>query len=137
PLPTLLRVGVENTLVLDATTINTLAVSLEFSKYMVRNDSTGADAPFKSLFRSWGSYDYYNGGETVSVGLGKKIMYGAGLEYWYNNLLAVRGCYYNESYAKGGSKYLTTGMSVRFSYVQLNGSIAIPQNDTEIDNYWR
>src|SRR5699024_10249832 len=137
PLPTLLRVGVENTLILDENAINTLAVSLELSKYMVRMDSTGAEALFKSLFSSWGSYDYYNGRETVSVGLGKQIMYGAGLEYWYNNLLAVRGGYYNESYANGGSKYLTTGMSVRFSYVQLNGSIAIPQNDTEIDNYWR
>ncbi|SHG52647.1 hypothetical protein SAMN05443144_13225 [Fodinibius roseus] len=137
PLPTLLRVGVENTFLLDENAINTLAVSVEVSKYMVRMDSTGAEAPLKSLFNSWGRYEYYNGKEDVSVGLGKQLMYGVGLEYWYNNLLAVRGGYYNESQANGGSKFLTTGMSVRFSYLQLNGSFAIPQNDTEINNYFR
>lgn len=137
PLPTLLRVGIENTLLLDKYAINTLAISVEISKYMVRVDSTGAKGPFKSLFSSWGSYEYYNGKEDISVGLGKQLMYGIGLEYWYNNLLAVRGGYYSESQANGGSKYLTTGMSVRFSYLQLNASFALPQNSTEIDNYFR
>src|SRR5699024_10631485 len=116
--------------ILDENAINTLAVSLELSKYMVRVDSTGAVPPFKSLFNSWDSYDYYNGQETVRVGLGKQIMYGIGLEYWYNDLLGLRGGYYNESQANGGRKFLTAGMSVRFRHLQLNGSIAIPQNDT-------
>ena len=36
-----------------------------------------------------------------------------GVEYWYNNIFAVRGGYFAESNAKGGRKYATMGLGFR------------------------
>ncbi|MBY0424760.1 MAG: PorV/PorQ family protein, partial [Cytophagales bacterium] len=66
----------------------------------------------------------------------KEINMSYGLEYWYNNLFAVRGGYFYENPLKGGRQYLTLGLGIRYSsfgldFAYLAGlSLANPLNDT-------
>ena len=43
----------------------------------------------------------------------KEITISTGIEYWYNDQFAARVGYFNESNAKGGRKYITTGIGLR------------------------
>lgn len=137
PLPTTLRLGAAAKISLDQDGINTLTPSIEFSKMMVRIDSTGADGSFQALFSSWGSYEYFNGKEIISVGLGKQIMYGVGLEYWYANFIALRSGYYNEAEANGGRKFVTFGGSIRYQPIEINASYALQQGQGTGGNIFR
>ncbi|HSH50452.1 MAG TPA: PorV/PorQ family protein, partial [Bacteroidales bacterium] len=137
PLPTTLRLGAAAKISLDPDGINILTPSIEFSKMLVHVDSTGSDGSFQALFSSWGSYEYFNGSETVSVGLGKQIMYGTGIEYWYANLIALRGGYYNEAEANGGRKFVTFGGSIRYQPIEINASYALQQGQGSGGNIFR
>jgi hypothetical protein len=137
PLPTTLRIGAAAKVSLDRDGINTLTPSIEFSKMMVRVDSTGADGAFQSLFSSWGGYEYFNGQETIDVGLGKQLMYGVGLEYWYANMLALRGGYYNQSESNGGRKFITFGGSIKYNPIEINASYALQQGQAATGNIFR
>lgn len=137
PLPTTLRLGGAAKISLDPDGINTLTPSIEFSKMMVRVDSTEADGAFQALFSSWGSYEFFDGKEMVDVSLGKQIMFGAGLEYWYANSMALRGGYYNESAVNGGRKFLTFGGSIRVLPIEINASYAIQQGQVNQGNIFR
>ncbi|GAB2763947.1 type IX secretion system outer membrane channel protein PorV [Rhabdobacter roseus] len=44
----------------------------------------------------------------------KEIMISTGVEYWYNDVFAVRIGYFNQSNMKGGQKYFTAGVGARF-----------------------
>lgn len=136
-LPTLLRLGVSQKLLLDDQQVNTVTVNVELSKLLVRSDSTGAEPPLKSLFSSWGSYEYYNGQSTETVGLGKQLMVGLGAEYWYAGLLAIRGGYYREGRSNGGREFITAGGSLRYGALQINASLALPQGPAATDNITR
>src|SRR5699024_12882965 len=104
---------------------------------MDRDDSTEADGAFQALFSSWGSYEFFDGKEMVDVSLGKQIMFGAGLEYWYANSMALRGGYYNESAVNGGRKFLTFGGSIRVLPIEINASYAIQQGQVNQGNIFR
>ncbi|MCW9709259.1 PorV/PorQ family protein, partial [Fodinibius salsisoli] len=132
-LPTLLRLGTSQQLWLDGDGSNSLTVSAEISKLLVRADSTGAAPPLEALFSSWGSYEYYNGQSTQTVGLGEQLMIGLGAEYWYGGLLAVRAGYYREGASNGGREFVTGGGSLRYGALQVNASLAIPQGPTATD----
>ncbi len=41
-------------------------------------------------------------------------MISAGVEYWYNDLFAVRGGYFYENRYKGNRKYFTAGLGLRY-----------------------
>lgn len=49
-----------------------------------------------------------------------------GMEYWYNNLFAVRGGYFNESKWKGYRKYFTIGVGFKYSVFGLDFAYLIP-----------
>ena len=136
-LPTLLRLGVSNKILLDEQALNTLTVNAEVSKFLVHSDSTGAQPPLKALFNSWSSYEYFNGQSTETVSLAQQLMYGLGLEYWYANLLAIRGGYYRESPKNGGREFITLGGSLNYSALQLNASLALQQGSSAINNITR
>ncbi len=42
-------------------------------------------------------------------------MFGAGAEYWYNNLFALRGGFYYEDPENGDRKYITFGAGLRYN----------------------
>lgn len=40
---------------------------------------------------------------------------GSGVEYWYNNLFALRGGYFHEAYTKGGRQFFTAGFGLQYN----------------------
>ena len=69
----------------------------------------------EALFNSWGSYERFNGTETVDVSLGQQLMYGFGLEYWYDELFALRSGYYYEHPENGNREFITLGAGLRYN----------------------
>ncbi len=65
--------------------------------------------------------------------------YGVGLEYWYDKQFAVRAGYFNENKFKGGRKYLTLGMGLKYNVFGLNFSYLVPTTSTRnpLDNTLR
>ena len=45
----------------------------------------------------------------------KEINIGGGLEYWYSDVLAIRGGYFYENRAKGARQYFTFGAGIYYS----------------------
>lgn len=124
PLPTVLRAGWAYTMDIDANGFNTITFSNDVSKIMARNEETtdgNGDTTYESmgvgraLFNSWGPYERFNGTETVSVGLLDQLMFGFGLEYWYNNLFSFRSGYYYEHPENGNREFVTLGAGLRYN----------------------
>ncbi|NBC02743.1 MAG: type IX secretion system outer membrane channel protein PorV [Bacteroidetes bacterium] len=124
PLPTVMRLGWAYTMDIDANGINTLTLSNDISKIMARNERVGSDPDspeyetmgvMEALFNSWGSYQRFNGSETVDVSLGQQLMYGFGLEYWYDELFALRSGYYYEHPENGNREFITLGAGLRYN----------------------
>ena len=59
----------------------------------------------------------------------REINIGAGLEYWYGGVLAVRAGYFHESASKGNRKYLTFGSGVKYNVFALDFSYLISTNN--------
>ncbi len=124
PLPTMLRAGWAYTMDLDANGLNRLTFANDISKIMARNERIGSDPEnteyetmgvFEALFNSWGSFERFNGNETVSVSLAQQLMFGFGLEYWYDNLFALRSGYYFEHPENGNREFITLGAGLRYN----------------------
>lgn len=56
----------------------------------------------------------------------REVNIGAGLEYWYNNVFALRGGYFYEHPTKGGRQYLTMGAGLKYQVFNLNFSYLVP-----------
>lgn len=68
----------------------------------------------------------------------KEINIAAGLEYAYNNVLAVRTGYFYEPKTKGGRQYLTFGMGFKFKVITVDGSYLVPTSlRNPLQNTWR
>lgn len=124
PLPTVLRVGWAYTMDIDANGFNTITFSNDVSKIMARTEETqdgNGDTTYepmgvgKALINSWGPYDRFNGTETVSVDLVDQLMFGFGMEYWYNNLFSIRSGYYYEHPENGNREFITLGAGLRYN----------------------
>ena len=55
---------------------------------------------------------------------------GLGVEYWYNNIFAVRAGYFNEAALKGNRKYVTLGAALKYNVFGLDVSYLVPVNGT-------
>ena len=64
-------------------------------------------SPISAIFSSWG--DAPDGFKEEI----KEFMISAGVEYWYNDLFALRLGYFNETRMKGDRKYFTIGFGAR------------------------
>jgi hypothetical protein len=124
PLPTMLRAGWAYTMDLDGNGLNTITFSNDVSKIMARNERVGTDSEdpeyermsvVEALFNSWGSFERFNGTETVDVSLAQQLMFGFGLEYWYDNLFALRTGYYYEHPENGNREFITLGAGLRYN----------------------
>ncbi|MDZ7692614.1 MAG: type IX secretion system outer membrane channel protein PorV [Balneolaceae bacterium] len=122
PLPTVLRMGWAFEWELDPEGINTITIANDISKIMARGDSTGSTGPVEALFSSWDSYRYNNGTENVELSLLDQFMVGTGLEYWYNDLFAIRGGYYYEHPENGDRVFFTIGAGLRYSIIGVDFS---------------
>ena len=143
-IPTNLRVGGGLKLELDE--YNTLAFNVDLNKLLVptppaRDPNTGEilggydnnvgtvtgmihsfyDAPgfgFNQATNQWEQYGKFR--EELS-----EITEGIGIEYWYNNIFAVRGGFFNEMPRKGNRRYVTLGAALRYNVFNLDISYLI------------
>lgn len=116
PLPTLLRVGWAYQMDIDRNGFNTITLTNDFSKIMARNDEDGEGiSSFSALVRSWDTLARHDGQDQIEVPLIEQIMIGVGLEYWYDNLFALRTGYFYESPNNGAREFLTFGAGLRYS----------------------
>jgi len=145
-LPTNLRLGTAYTTELDP--FNKITFAFDINKLMVptppiyetedgrivRQDpddpssppviAEGKD-PNRGLIAGWfGSFgDAPNGfGEEL-----QEFMLSAGVEYWYNDLFAVRGGYYYEHQDKGDRRYFTAGLGLRYQVFGVDFAYLVPQ----------
>jgi hypothetical protein len=132
---------------LDFNEYNRLTFALDFNKLMVPTPCQGLDcdqdgdgrpdwkdqAPIRAIFSSWNDAP-----EGFSEEL-KEITYSAGVEYWYDKQFAVRMGYYNEHIQKGGRKFFTMGMGLKYNVFGLNFSYLIPTTNQRnpLDNTLR
>ncbi|HEX2976111.1 MAG TPA: PorV/PorQ family protein, partial [Bacteroidales bacterium] len=56
----------------------------------------------------------------------REITLSPGLEYWYNNVFALRGGYFYENETKGNRKYFTAGAGFRVKMFTLDFSYLMP-----------
>lgn len=124
PLPTTLRLGWAFTMDLDKMGMNTITVTNDLSKIMARTqrmEDENGDVTYEpmgvieALFNSWGTLNRSNGTEMVSLNLAEQLMFGFGLEYWYNNLFALRSGYYYENPNNGNREFVTLGAGLRYN----------------------
>lgn len=69
----------------------------------------------------------------------REINYSVGLEYWYDKQFAVRAGYYSEHVQKGGRKFFTVGLGLKYNIFGLNFSYLIPTTNQRnpLDNTLR
>lgn len=119
-IPANLAIGASWNKVMDEQ--HSISFALDVNKLlvpMVNMEEEGAlDAHRRrSVIESWGnSFGDLPGQASLS----------AGIEYWYNQLLAIRAGYYAEARNKGDRRFLTTGIGVRYNQFGLNFSYLIP-----------
>ncbi|MEO8761364.1 MAG: type IX secretion system outer membrane channel protein PorV [Bacteroidia bacterium] len=141
-IPTNLRIGGSFKLHMDQ--YNTITILCDVTKLMVPTppiwqlDASGNRIPDgngsyliekgKDPYRSttagmFGSFTDAPGGAKEELQL---LKVGSGLEYWYNNLLAVRAGYYYENKYQGNRQYLTFGLGVKYSVFSIDMSYLSP-----------
>ena len=145
-IPTTLRFGPSMNLELDE--YNSLTFMFDVTKLLVptpptyRNDSIiygmsdDVSVPvgiLQSFFDAPG-YSFNEQGERVGKGAFYEELceynVGVGVEYWYNNVFAVRGGYFNETALKGNRKYVTLGAALKYNAFGLDVSYLVPVNGT-------
>jgi hypothetical protein len=109
--------------------MNAAGVPVDFQRLLVDEGSTGQPAAFlPGLFTSWGGrtvdptpVDNFpnceEGDDCENVGVLRQFTVGTGLEYWYNDLLALRTGYFYEDPLNGNRQFLTFGAGFRYSLV--------------------
>lgn len=122
-LPSTIRLGAMNAIELDE--YNKLSIGVEFSKLMTPTpNSLGQVDKTKGIISSMlGSFIDAPGGFGEEM---REIMISAGLEYWYDNLFAVRGGYFHESLSKGSRKYFSLGLGIKYTAFGFDIAYLIP-----------
>ena len=127
---------------------NTLTVTADINKLMVPTpllcDTVNAaciqevndrrnQSPVSAIFSSFGDAP-----EGFSEEI-KELTYSLGLEYWYDKQFAVRAGYFSEHNQKGGRKYLTVGLGLKYNVFGLNFSYLVPTTNQRnpLDNTLR
>ena len=128
-LPTNLRLGTAFTTNLDP--FNKLTFALDFSKLLVPTPTIDSATGFTNthndiglLSGMFGSFSDAPGGFSEEL---KEIMIAAGVEYWYNDLFAVRTGYFYENIDKGGRQYFTAGIGLRYQVFGVDFAYLLPR----------
>jgi hypothetical protein len=129
-LPTNLKIGGAYQIQVDQ--YSKVVISVDANKLMVPtppirdqngNIVKGKD-PNRSMFSGvFGSFNDAPGGFREEL---REITVASGIEYWYNDLFAVRGGYFGESKYKGNRNYFTLGVGLRYNSFGLDFAYLIP-----------
>ncbi len=148
-IPTNLRFGPRLTLDLDD--YNSISFQVDINKLLVPtppiySDSTDAEGNYiiekgmnpdvsviTGMIQSW--YDA-PGGFSEEM---REFSFAFGTEYWYTDVLALRGGFYYEDHTKGNRKYATLGVGLRYNVFGLDFSYLIPvtQDQNPLQNTLR
>ena len=148
-IPTNLRFGPRLTLDLDD--YNSISFQVDINKLLVPtppiySDSTDAEGNYiiekgmdpnvsviTGMIQSW--YDA-PGGFSEEM---REFSFAFGTEYWYTDVLALRGGFYYEDLTKGNRKYATLGVGLRYNVFGLDFSYLIPvtQDQNPLQNTLR
>jgi long-subunit fatty acid transport protein len=131
PIPTNLRLGWAFTMDFDE--YNSLTFVTDFNKDMIHysdSDSTGrtADPFYKAIFSSWSPIEVQTNAlneddpTLETLGVLDLMTIGAGMEYWYNRLFAIRAGYFYENPYNGNRKFMTIGSGVRYNIIGIDFS---------------
>lgn len=123
PIPTNLRVGWAWEFQFDE--YNSLTIANDFNKMLVDSDSTGAKPWYQALVSSWQSTTVDlnpNDDQVRSLNAFQQMTIATGLEYWYNDLFALRSGYFYEHPYYGNREFMTFGAGVRYSIVGVDFS---------------
>ena len=142
-IPTTLRAGAGLKLELDE--YNSLAFMFDLSKLLVPtppikdgdsilygkdNDVAVVQGIIQSFYDapgySWNQQDMRYDHIGVFYEELCEINIGVGVEYWYNNIFAVRAGYFNETALKGNRKYVTLGAALKYNVFGLDVSYLVP-----------
>ena len=128
-LPTNLRLGTALTTNLDP--FNKLTFALDFNKLMVPTPTFDSTTGFTNthndrglLSGMFGSFSDAPGGFSEEL---KEFMIAAGIEYWYNDLFAVRAGYFHENRNKGARQYFTAGLGLRYQVFGVDFAYLLPR----------
>lgn len=141
-LPANLAIGTAYTFRLDD--YNELTITAETNKLLVPTPCDGTDvncdqdqiddqSPISGIFTSLSDAPQGFGEEL------REFTYSIGAEYWYDKQFAVRAGYFSEHSTKGGRKYLTAGLGLKYNIFGLNFSYLIPTSNQRnpLDNTLR
>lgn len=140
-LPTNLKVGTSADWVFDSD--SSMSLNLEFNKLLVPSPVATINDQGTSVYAQpdvnflRGIFESFNDAEDGFLEELKEITWAAGLEYKFQNVLALRTGYFNESKEKGARRYITFGagllinqMQVDISYLFSMSSVRSPLENT-------
>lgn len=140
-LPTNLKVGTSADWVFDSD--SSMSLNLEFNKLLVPSPVASINEQGTSVYEQpdvnflRGIFESFNDAENGFSEELKEITWAAGLEYKFQNVLALRTGYFNESKEKGARRYMTFGagllinqMQVDISYLFSMSSVRSPLENT-------
>jgi len=130
-IPTMLRLGGSLTSQVDQ--YNKVTFALDLNKICVPtphyevSKKNGQDSVVRSneSFISGFASSLYKADGGFSEKL-KEIQISTGIEYWYDDLFAVRGGYFYENKEKGNRNYFSAGLGVRYQTLGFDLSYIIP-----------
>lgn len=139
------NLGIGAALGLDLDEFNSITLAFDFNKLLVptptlTEESGDPNIPdykeysmFEGVIKSFGDAP---GGFSEEV---KELMYSIGVEYLYDQQFAVRAGYYAEHATKGGRKYFTVGLGLKYNIFGLNFSYLVPTTNQRnpLDNTLR
>ncbi|MCB9231841.1 MAG: type IX secretion system outer membrane channel protein PorV [Bacteroidia bacterium] len=100
---------------------NSIGLTADFNKLLVPSAGGQADKTLiDGIFSSFGDA---KGGFSEELA---EIQTSIGLEYWYNNLFAVRAGYFYEDPIKGARKFITLGAGIRYQVFGLDFAYLAP-----------
>ncbi len=135
-IPTNLRLG--TALSIDLDPFNAVTFAFDVNKLLVPSppvfevDENGSltnqiargKDPNRGLFRGvFGSFSDAPDGFSEEM---QEVMISAGIEYWYNELFAVRTGYFYENKQKGGRNFFTVGIGLRYQVFGVDFAYLLP-----------
>lgn len=105
PLPTNLKLGIAYDVVKDE--FNKLTFAFDYTKLLVNRDRNGSDPIPLSFVSSWKN---------------NAMEFAGGVEYWYEDVVALRAGYFTEPDNQGARKFWNFGAGVRYDIFRLDFS---------------
>jgi hypothetical protein len=143
PIPTNLRFGGALQTRIDE--YNRLNWAIDFNKTLVDFDEDGSRPFYQAIFSSWGPIEICRGAriagecpDVEEVGVLRQITLGTGVEYWYDNLFALRTGFFYEDPYNGNRQFLTFGAGIRYNLIGVDFSYIYPlEEDSPLANTMR